>query len=253
MIDFTAATTIWVRNLLLYKRTWKMNIFPNFFEPVFYLLSMGIGLGAYVAGVGEESYLAYIAPGLLASQAMMGASFETTYNTFVKMNFHRVYDAVLSTPAEVEDIVFGEMLWATTRAVAYGAGFLLVTALFGLVSTPLALLTLPAIVLVGILFGAIGLAFTARIPYIDLYSYYYTLFVTPMFLFSAVFYPLDRYPEWVRPLAALDPLYHSVVLMRGLFRGEIVPELAVHAAWCLVVSAIFYRLAVSGMKKKLIG
>lgn len=253
MIDWTAASSVWVRNWTLYRRTGWMNVIPNFFEPFFYLVSIGVGLGAYVGGFESTGgYLAFIAPGLLASQAMMGASFEVTYNCFVKMRFHGVYDAILTTPAEVEDIVAGEILWAITRALVYGSAFFVIATLFGLVTTPMALLCFPALALVGAMFASIGLAFTSRIPVIDLYSYYFTLFLTPMFLFSAVFYPLDRFPSWLQPVAALDPLYHAVAVTRSLFSGRVTADLLVHALWMICVTAIAHRLAVAGMRRRLI-
>src|SRR5262249_41438956 len=113
-----AAFRVWQRNLAVYKKTFHLNILPNFFEPVFYLLGMGVGLGRYLGGsVGGVPYVQFIAPGLVIYNAAMGASFEVTYNTFVKMTFARTYDSVLAAPVSVEDIVLGEVLWAVTRAV----------------------------------------------------------------------------------------------------------------------------------------
>src|SRR5207248_6671065 len=129
----------------MYRRTWKWNLLPNFFEPVFYLLSIGIGVGAYISEMRGVSYLSFIAPGLVCVAAMNGASFEVTYNIFVRMTFEKSYDAMLTTPVEPQDILAGEVLWAVTRACIYGGSFFIVLALFGLAPLPWALVAVPVI------------------------------------------------------------------------------------------------------------
>lgn len=245
------AARVWLRNATVYRRTFKFNIVPNFFEPVFYLLSMGIGLGAYVAGV-ADSYLAWVAPGLLAASAMNGATFEVTYNTFVKMTYDRTYDAMLSTPLEVEDIALGELAWAVTRAGLYGAAFLLVMALFGLVRSPLALLAIPASLLIGFLFAGIGMVFTALNRNIELYSYYFTLFITPLFLFSEIFFPLERMPLLLQKAALATPLYHAVRLCRYLMLGSGGQAALVSTVWMLAVGAVLFAVAIRLMRRRLV-
>ncbi len=242
-IDFRMACAVWMRNFTVYRHTWRMNILPNFFEPVLYLLGMGVGLGAYVAGgVEGQAYVAYIAPGLMAASAMNGASFETTYNMFVKMHFSRTYDALLTTPATIEDVVAGEVLWAITRALLYGIAFLLVllgftAAGWPIVTAPAALLLPLALALTGALFALLGALFTALVRSIDLYSYYFTLFLTPLFLFSGIFFPVERFPGGAE-IAWATPLYHAVRLVRGLSQGPLGPEHAVDAAWMLAACAL---------------
>src|SRR5918999_4482027 len=124
---------LWRRNMLSYSHTWQMNILPNFFEPFFYLLAIGFGLGKFVESVGGVDYAVYIAPGLAATSAMYGASFDVTFNVFVKLHFDKLYDAVTVTPVSPEDVVLGEMLWGITRSLIYGLPFVLIAALFGLV------------------------------------------------------------------------------------------------------------------------
>ena len=239
-LTWRGAARVWFRNLTIYKHTFKLNIVPNFFEPVFYLLSMGVGLGAYVAG-DRRHYLAWVAPGLFAASAMNGATFEVTYNVFVKIVFDRTYDAVLSTPLSVEEIAAGEIAWAVTRSLIYGAAFLVVMALFGLVHSPLALLALPAALLIGLLFAGIGLIFTALNKTIDLYSYYFTLFLTPLFLFSEIFFPLERMPPALRALAFCTPLYHAAEMMRGLILTGDLTAAGGHALWLVVFCALIRR------------
>jgi lipooligosaccharide transport system permease protein len=214
------------------------NILPNFFEPVLYLASIGIGVGAYVSQMGGMSYVDFLAPGLLCVAAMNGASFEVTYNMYVRLNFEKSYDAMLTTPIEPEDVLAGEVLWAVTRASIYGGCFFAVVAMFGLAPLPAALLAVPLMPIAGLLFAAIGVSFSLRIPNIDLFSFYFTLFITPLFLFSDVFFPLNERLSgawlWV---AEVLPLLHPVRLARHAFRGELAPVLVWDLAYIALLSS----------------
>jgi lipooligosaccharide transport system permease protein len=232
------ALSVWQRNFAMYRRTWKLNILPNFFEPILYLVSIGVGVGAYVSQMGGLPYAAFLAPGLVAVAAMNGASFEVTYNAFVRMNFEKTYASMLTTPIQPDDVLAGEVLWAVTRASIYGGCFFAVVAAAGLAPLPSALWALPAIPLTGLLFAALGIAFSLRIPSIELFSFYFTLFLTPLFLFSDVFFPLDeRLSGGWRWVAEALPLLHPVRLVRAAFRG----------AWSAVlIWDLLYVLALSG-------
>jgi lipooligosaccharide transport system permease protein len=206
----------------MYRRTWKLNLLPNFFEPVFYLASIGIGVGAYVSRMDGLSYVEFLAPGLVCVAAMNGASFEVTYNVWVRMNYEKIYEAMLTTPLEPDDVLAGELLWAMTRVGIYGGSFFLVVALFGLAPLPGALLAIPVIPLAGLLFSALGLTFTLHIASLDLFSFYFTLFLTPLFLFSDVFFPLqERLSGAWLAVAELLPLLHPVRLARSAFRSQL--------------------------------
>src|SRR6185503_17212426 len=139
------AVAVWRRNASMYRRVWMMNILPNFFEPVLYLLSIGVGVGAYITEMGGMSYVAFLAPGLVCVAAMNGASFEVTYNIYVRLTFEKAYDAMLTTPVEPDDVLAGEVLWAVTRATIYGGCFFLVVVAAGLAPLPRALLAIPVI------------------------------------------------------------------------------------------------------------
>ncbi|HEX9234666.1 MAG TPA: ABC transporter permease [Actinomycetota bacterium] len=248
----SAAWHLWQRDAAIYRRTYKLNLLPNFFEPFLYLLAMGLGLGAYLARIKGVPYIDFIAPGLVATAAMYGTSFEVTFNCFVKMQFGKVYDAILATPLSVEDIGLGEMLWGTTRSLIYGVMFLAIAAAFGVVHSWWALLAPGAIVLVGLMFSGIGLTFTAVVPLIDFYSYYWTMFITPMFLFSGIFFPLDRLPHWVQTLAWFVPLHQAVDLMRSLILdGD--PAAAFRAAlWIAVVTSVFMVVPLNLLRRRLV-
>jgi lipooligosaccharide transport system permease protein len=246
------ALSVWWRNLTMYRRTWKLNLLPNFFEPLLYLVSIGIGVGSYVSGMGGTSYVAFLAPGLVAVAAMNGASFEVTYNAFVRLNFEKTYAAMLTTPITPDDVLAGEVLWAVTRASIYGGCFWIVVAAAGLAPLPASLLALPLIPLTGLLFAAIGIAFSLRIPNIELFSFYFTLFLTPLFLFSDVFFPLRERlsPGWLWVAEAL-PLLHPVRLVRSAFLGTWSPLLVWDLAYVLGLSAALLLVAARITRRRL--
>jgi lipooligosaccharide transport system permease protein len=245
------ALAVWHRNFAMYRRTWKLNILPNFFEPLLYLASIGIGVGAYVQEMGGTSYAAFLAPGLVAVSAMNGASFEVTYNAFVRLNFEKTYESMLTTPVQPEDLLAGEILWAVTRASIYGGCFFLAVAAVGLAPLPGSLWALPAIPLTGLLFAALGIAFALRIRTIDLFSFYFTLFLTPLFLFSDVFFPLqERLAGGWLALAEALPLLHPVRLMRAAFRGEGGLVLLWDVAYSLALSAALLARATRVIRRR---
>jgi len=251
-VSIPHALSVWRRNASMYRRTWKWNILPNFFEPVLYLVSIGIGLGAYINEMGGASYLVFLAPGLVAVAAMNGASFEVTYNIYVRLHFEKAYDAMLTTPIEPDDILAGEILWAVTRSCIYGGCFFAVVALAGLAPLPTSLWALPLIPLAGLLFAAIGIVFSLRIPNIDLFSFYFTLFLTPLFLFSDVFFPLkERLPEEWLWLGEALPLLHPGGLARAAFRGEASPILLWDIGYMLGISALLLAWARRSVLRRL--
>jgi len=253
-VSLPQALAVWRRNAAMYRRTWALNLLPNFFEPLLYLASIGIGVGSYVSGMGGVSYVQFLAPGLVAVAAMNGATFEVTYNVFVRMNFEKAYDAMLTTPVQPDDVLVGEMLWAMTRASIYGGCFLVVIAALRLCTPAGALLALPVIPLGGLLFGALGLAVSLRIPTIDLFNFYFTLFLTPLFLFSDVFFPLaERLPVWGQWLAEALPLLHPVRLARAAFALDFGWIHLWDVAYVLGLSSLLLASARRSVRARLIG
>ena len=252
---------VWQRNATIFRKYWKAILFPNLLEPLLYLTALGLGLGAFIqeGGINGLTYYQYVAPGLLASNAMFAASFESTFNTFVKLKIGRVYDAIVATPVNAEDVVAGEYLWAGTRAALYGSGFLGVITAIGFVFSPdalliqsfWALLIPPVLLVVGIMFSVMGTLFTSLIDSIDLYAYYFTLVVTPLFLFSGIFFPIDEFPAPVPQVAWLTPLYHAVNVCRSLAIGPS-PYVLVDVAWILVFTAVLALLPIQLMRRRLI-
>jgi lipooligosaccharide transport system permease protein len=222
------------RNLYVYKHSWLV-LLSGFFEPLFYLLGIGFGLGALIGtipgpGGREISYQLFLAPALLASSAMNGAIMESTFNFFFKLNYNKTFTSILATPLSPGDIAVGELGWALIRGGLYALGFMAVMVVFGLVITPWVVLAVPAALLLGFAFGAVGMAATSFMKTwqdFDLIQ----LVVLPMFLFSGTFYPLDAYPEALRVFVQLTPLYQGVDLIRSLTVGEISPVLLFHVAY----------------------
>ena len=246
------AARVWRRDARNFSKLWRGALLPTFLDPLFYLFAMGFGLGTYLATIQGIPYKNFIAPGLIASAAMWSAAFETTYNVYFRMNELRLYDNVLSTPVEVQDLVAGDLAWSATRATLYGTVVLVVVAALGLVSSPWAILIPPFVALGGLCISVIGYTFTSLIPKIDLYSYFFTLFVTPMFLFSGIFFPLDKLPNGLEVFAWFTPLYHLVNLMRQLATGPDFWSVAGNTAWLVVLTLAIYPLLASKMRQRLI-
>lgn len=236
------------RNVLVYRRTW-MVLVSGFFEPLFYLLSIGLGLGALVGGVpfgGQVvPYTAFVAPALMASSAMNGAIYDSTMNVFYKLREARTYDAILATPIGVSDVAVGEIGWALIRGATYATTFLLVMFVLGFVRSPLAILALPAAILIGFAFAGVGMAATTFMRTwqdMDMVQ----MVILPLFLFSATFYPLDTYPDAVRLLVQLTPLYHGVDLIRSLTTGIVGPGILIHVAYLAIMG--FVGLAITSRR-----
>ncbi|HET7082931.1 MAG TPA: ABC transporter permease [Candidatus Limnocylindria bacterium] len=231
------------RNLLVYKRGW-MVIFSGFFEPLFYLLGIGYGLGTLVGDVAladgrSISYAAFVAPALLAQASMNGAIAESIFNVFFKLNFSKTYDAILATPLGIREIAVGEMLWSLFRGTLYVIAFVLVMIGMGLVISPYLFLVIPASILIGAAFSAACLATTAYLRTVQDFDLPMGLVVMPMFLFSGTFFPIDLYPQPIQLAMELTPLFHAVGLLRGLATGL----LGWHELWDLAYIAAFGAIA----------
>ena len=250
-ISVTHASRYWLRNWAIFKRTYRLSLLAWFIEPVIYLVAMGFGLGQYLQRVQGIEYVDFIAPGLVALAAMYGATFETTWNAYFKMERGRVYDACVSTPLGSEDVALGEALWGATRSVIYGLAFITIAVPFGVFHSWWGLAVPLALALVGLMFAVLGLAFTYSISMVDYLSYYWTLFLTPMFMFSGIFFPLDRLPGWVQGLAWFMPLRHGVELMRALLVDGDPGAAAGAALWITVVTAGFLLLPLTLLRKRL--
>ncbi len=242
------AARLFERNLLVTRHIWLV-VAAGFFEPLFYLLSLGIGIGDLVGQVEVDGrlvdYRAFVAPAMLAASAMNGAVFDTTFNFYYKLRFARTYDAVVSTPLGVDDVALGETLWALARGGVYAAAFLLVMVVMGLIGSAWAVLALPAALLIGFAFAGAGLACTSFLRSwqdLDVLQ----LAILPMFLFSGTFAPLAAYPAGLRWVVQATPLYHGVELLRSLCTGAVGVSLAGHVLYLTTMGVV--GLAVAGRR-----
>jgi lipooligosaccharide transport system permease protein len=229
------------RNVISFRHQWIAFV-TGFMEPLFYLFSLGIGLGALVRTVTTDGgsvvpYASFVAPALLASSAMNGAVFDSTFNVFFKLKYARLYDSVLATPLGPRDVAVGEIGWALIRGGFYAFAFLVVALLAGVVHSWWALLALPAATFISFAFSAVGMFCTTFMrSWVDFD--YVTLAIQPMFLFSATFFPLSTYPGAVQWVVQLTPLYHGVALERALLLGEVGPGVLVHVAYLAVMGLV---------------
>lgn len=223
----------------------------NFFDPLIYLIALGFGLGGYVKEINGIPYIKFIASGIIATSAIFAAIYECTYGTYVRMNFQKTFDGILSTPINIKELCLGEILWGSTKSLIYGLTIILVITLFGLVDSLSILLSLPFVFLSGFLFAQLSIIIVTIIPGIESFNYFYTLIITPLFLFSGVFFPLDELPKFVEIIAFFNPFYHSVNICRGFALGINI-NLWKDILWLLIASLIIFPLPFRLMKKKLI-
>lgn len=230
------------RGLLAARSSSWIVVLSGFFEPVFYLASMGIGLGSLVGdlqtsqGV-EVSYAAFIAPALLAVSAMNGAIYDSTWNVFFKLNYGKLYEGMLSTSLGPLDVAFGEILYALLRGLLYASGFMIIMQILGLNLSPTAILAIPAVLLIAFGFASLGMAVTSYMKTFQQMDWI-NFVLLPMFLFSATFYPITVYPEFVQGIVMAFPLWHGVELVRGLTTGVLSGDMLWHILYYVVMIAV---------------
>lgn len=242
---------MWQRNRDVFLRLWHAEA-PGFVaEPILVLLAMGLGLGAFVGMVDGQKYIEYIVPGIIASYGMFSASFECTYGSFYRMEERKVYDSIIATPLSVEDVIAGEIFWGATRSLVTGSGILVIAAAFQLVHSPWALLIPIVSFLGGVLFSSIAIFYTSLVPSFYSFNYYFTLFMTPMFFFSGVFFPLTNFPKIVQNISVIIPLTPVVRLARALVWGEFHVDLLLSLAIIIGLSILFFSISLVTMRRRL--
>ncbi|MEM2975694.1 MAG: ABC transporter permease [Candidatus Bathyarchaeia archaeon] len=244
---------VWMRDRDVFLKTYKVNFLPPLIEPVFYLVALGYGLGQFVQPIQGMPYVQFIAPALVAIPMMYSSFFECTYGSFVRMYYQKTFDGIIATPVSLEEVICGELLWGATRSVINSTIVLVIVAAFGLVASPLVVFVPFVSFLVGLLFSAIAMCFTAIAPNIDFFNYPAFLFITPMFLLSGTFFPLSDLPLLLQNVAqAFLPLVHAVKLTRGLALGKFDFSMLFSLLWLLAVTPFFFVLSINAMKKRLI-
>ena len=248
---------VWQRNFTVYRRTWHINFLPPLLEPVLYVAAFGIGFKTLVPAVHVHglsvSYVAFIAPALIAVGIMYNAFFETTYSSFVRMYYQKTFDAIMSAPVSLEEVITGEIVWGATKSLFAAVTMLVVLTLCGLVRYPQGLLVLPLAFLGGLGFAAIGMFFTGVVKSIELFNLPTFLFITPMFLFSGTFFPLDQLPGWAQGVAGVFPLTHVTALARDATFGTMTWRGSA-ASWGYLVAfaVLWFPVALHAMRRRLV-
>lgn len=250
------ALRVWQRNFSIYRQNWKISFVPPLLEPLFYILAFGIGLAVMVGDfsfAGQTiSYTTFIAPALVAVAIMNNAFFETTYNSFVRMYYQKTFDALLATPLNLEEVILGEMLWAATKSMIAATLMTVVISLCGLFTFPGTLLIIPIAAIGGLFFAALGMICTALVPGIEMFNLPIFLGITPMFLFSGTFFPLQNLPDWAQTVAGFLPLTHLVALVRGASLHVWSIDLWFSLLYLLVSSLLLLPLAIALMVRRIV-
>jgi lipooligosaccharide transport system permease protein len=244
-------------SLLVYRRVWRGTFFGTLVSPVLYLSAMGVALGSLVPTMmvfGGVPYLVFLAPGLLAAQAMQTAAQESSWPLFAGFKWNKTFEAMVGTPQGVRDIVLGHLYWLVVRVGIVTGVFLTVAFLFGAVSSPTVILAWPAAILTGVAFGMPMAAWTASRKTEQSFAFVFRFIITPLFLFSGTFFPIEQLPEPVRAVAWLTPLFHGVSLTRSLAIGYDlnVVTLAIHALVLVGLAAVGTLIAFRTFKKRLV-
>jgi lipooligosaccharide transport system permease protein len=257
---------VFLRNLISYKRFIVPTLVVSIGQPLFYLITFGIGLGAYMGAFGGKPYLHFLVPGVLISSVMLSSSFECLYGTFVKMVHERLYDSLVATPVSAEDAVAGDIAWGAFRGLIGGVLMIVVAAFMGIYPASVASLALLLVLMifVGVLFGSMAMIITSFAPNFDFFNYYTELVLTPMLFFSGVFFPLDKFPAWMKTFAEFLPLTHAVRVSRAAFGGGrdvsgagavpvgAGPSVLLSFVILLAIEVVAFYIGIKRMKRRLI-
>lgn len=243
---------VWQRNFVVWLKFYKASTIGVIGEPLLFLLALGLGVGRYISTIDGKSYLEFIAPGLWIMAPMYSATFECTYGTYVRLIYQKTFDAILATPINVEEITAADILFGAARSFFSSCVIFILFLCFGLIHTGWTLLIPLVGILTGIAFGATSIVVTSRSHTWDHFTYFYTLIISPMFLFSGIFFPLKDLPDWMSALAWCLPLTHAVNLSRGLMFGHPGLPLLSDLLWLAVYSAIMFWIGVEWIRRRVI-
>jgi len=245
---------VWYRDFVVWTRYWWTSLIGALGEPVLYFLAMGYGLGSFVKSIEGVPYVQFLAPGLICSSIMHSASFETTYSSYTRMEVQKTYHSIAVTPVNVAEVIAGEIFWGATKSLFSGTIMLMAVIFMGLLPVEhfSSLLGLaPLFVLTALLFSSLGMLMTSFAKDYDFFTYYFTLALEPMFLFSGTFFPLSSLPPLVQKIALVLPLAHPVGIARALFLQRDYPYTAWGLTWTILMAAVIGWWAVRRMVKRL--
>jgi lipooligosaccharide transport system permease protein len=240
------------RDVVLFGRYWKATTFSSVVQPTIYLLAFGLGFGSLVSHIGHVRYVEYVGTGVVATAVLFSSAFPGMFNTFIRWQFQRTYDAMLAAPVDAEELITAEVLWISMRAGVYGLAPLLVAIAFGL-EPEAGMLLVPLIGFVtGFGFAAFGVTVAAVAKTIDNFNYITSAVLTPLFLVAGTFFPISALPAGVRTVALFNPLYHCVQLVRDASLGSLQSADIGHAVVLLAFALVMWRLAIWQLGKRLI-
>jgi lipooligosaccharide transport system permease protein len=250
-LEPAALAGVMSRDVAIFGRYWKATTFSSIVQPTIYLLAFGLGLGSFVH-VAHLKYVQYVGTGVVATAVIFSSAFPGMFNTFIRWQFQRTYDAILAAPVDVEELITAEVLWISIRAGIYGLAPLLVAIAFGL-EPEVGMLLVPLICFVtGFGFAAFGVTVAAVAKTIDNFNYVTSAVLTPLFLVAGTFFPISNLPEGIRTVAKFNPLYHCVQLVRDASLGGLGTADLGHMAILVAFALLMWRLAISQLGKRLI-
>jgi len=242
---------VWRRHTLVWRKLLVPSLVGNFGDPLLYLLALGYGLGRFVGEMNGMPYITFLASGIVCSSAMNTATFESLYSAYTRMTTQQTWAGMLATPLDVDDIVMGEMVWAGTKSMMSAGAILVVATILGIVQAKLVIFVLPVALLVGICFSAMALVVTTLSKSYDFFMYYVTLLVTPMMLFSGVFFPLDGLPTALQWTGTVLPLTHALAIIRPLVIGQWPQAPLLHLGVLVAYGTVAYTLATALARRRL--
>ncbi|HMA31004.1 MAG TPA: ABC transporter permease [Casimicrobiaceae bacterium] len=248
----TRFVPVWRRNLLVWRKLAIASILGNIADPLLYMLALGYGIGSFIGEVGGMPYVAFIGTGMVCQSAMFTASFEGMYSAFSRMHVQRTWEAIINAPIALDDVVLAEWIWCATKAVMSTAAILIVILALGFGHTWHALWILPLGFVVGLCFGAFGLVMNALAPSYDFFTYFFTLVLTPMLLFSGVYFPVEQMPGWLAHIAQALPLKHAIDMARPLMLGRVPTDVALHVAVLAAYAIAAYYAALVLTRRRLL-
>lgn len=245
--------SVWYRHMRVYTRNIISNGFPPFVEPFIFLLGIGLGLGKYITEpMGGVRYIEFLGAGLLVTTAMFTSAFECSFGTFIRLEFEKVYDGMLAAPITVNNLIVGEMLWAGSKGLFFSFAVLCILSGFKIIALPYGLLAPLVGFLTGVMFAALSLLVTSFVKTIQHFNFYFTGFISPIFFFSGVVFPIKNLPAPVRPLAEIVPLTHSVRLVRSVCTNNYRPVLLLDLLYIVIFILIVGYFAIRRLRKRLV-
>ena len=248
----TRLLSVWFRHFRVYTKNLFSNGLPPFLEPLIFLAGIGLGMSRYIDTMAGMPYITFLATGLPITAAMFTAAFECSYGTFIRLQFDHVYEGMLAAPLSARDILIGEILWAGSKGVFFSFAVIVVVGIFGLIPFPWSLTTPVIGFFTGIMFASLSLLITSFVKNINHFNFYFTGFLSPMFFFSGVVFPLENLPPALRPVAEVFPLTHVVRLCRALDFGRLHPSLLLDFLFIIAFTGITGAIAITRLQKRLI-